>query len=255
MTPDKRILVLGVMVPGKHPTQFRFEVRMWDDYGLPSRTKSFGPTVKPRINRRFWGCALLLLAIIAIAAGGSQEPAQRLLSSELAITLAAIICFATNFVSSMLYLAHRQTQADALALAATQVGVLFLSAILVGGPFWFHHLFDVWWAWDRVLTWSVLVWPIYLSCLLRRRYADLGQASTLAAILSIFAFLDLPLAYFSVVLRQGRGSSIAWMNDMLPSLACTCASFTMLAVVSIRLLYQRERDRQEVEAQAALIAK
>jgi hypothetical protein len=25
MTPDKRMLVSGVVVPGKHPTQFRFE--------------------------------------------------------------------------------------------------------------------------------------------------------------------------------------------------------------------------------------
>jgi hypothetical protein len=39
MTPDKRILVSGVVIPGKHPTQFRSEVRMWDSYGLPSTTK------------------------------------------------------------------------------------------------------------------------------------------------------------------------------------------------------------------------
>lgn len=209
---------------------------------------------KSRMNRGILGCAFLILASIAIASSGSGEPAQRLLSSELALTLAAIICFATNFVSSIFYLAHRQAQADALALAAAQVGVILLSALLVGGPFWFHHLFAVWWAWDRVLTWGVLVWPIYLSCLLLRRYADLGQASTLAAVLSIFAFLDLPLGYFSVVLRQGRGSPVVWMNGGPPSLACTCVSFTMLAAVATWLLYRRERNRQEVESQEALIA-
>jgi ABC-type transport system involved in cytochrome c biogenesis permease subunit len=210
---------------------------------------------KSRIHRGILGCAFLLLASIAIASSGSREPAQRLLSSELALTSAAIICFATNFISSILYLAHRQAQADALALAAAQVGVIFLSALLVGGPFWFHHVFAVWWTWDRVLTWGVLVWPVYLSCLLLRRYANLGQAATLAAVLSVFAFLDLPLAYFSVIVRQRRSSSVARLNGALPSLVCICVSLTALAAVAIWLLYQRELDQQEVEAQEALIAR
>ncbi len=210
---------------------------------------------KSRINREIFGCAFLLLATIGIACSGSREPAQRLLSSELALTLATIICFVTNFFASIFYLAHRHAQADALALSAAQVGVIFLSALLVGGPFWFHHLFAVWWPRDRVLTWGVLVWPVYLSCLLLRRYANLGQASTLAAVLSVFAFLDLPLAYFSVVLRLQRSSSVARLSGVLPSVVCICVSLTALAAVAIWLLYQRERNQQEVEAQEALMAR
>jgi len=255
MTPDKRILVSGVKIPGKHPTQFRFEVRMWDSYGSPSRTKSFGPTVNSRTNRGFSGCALLLLATFLITAGGSQEPAQRLVSYELALASAAILCFATNFVTSILYLTRRQPDVDALALAAAQVGVIFLSVLLVGGPLWIHHLFGLWWAWDRVLTWGVLIWPAYMSCLLLRRSANLGQASTLAAVLGIFAFLDLPLAYFSIVLQQRRISFVPRMNGQLPSLVWTCVSLTALAAVAIWLLYQRERNQRDATAQAALIAR
>ena len=210
---------------------------------------------RSRINREILGCAVLILTSVAIASSGSREPAQRLLSSELALTLAAIICFATSFVSSTLYLAHRQARADALALAAAQVGVIFLSALLIGGPFWFHHLFAVWWARDKVLTWGVLVWPVYLSCLLLRRYANLGQASTLAAVLSVFAFLDLPLAYFSVILRLQRSSSVARLSGVLPSVVYICVSLTALAALAIWLLYQRERNQQEVEAQDALMAR
>jgi heme exporter protein C len=209
---------------------------------------------KARTNREIFGCAFLILATIAIAISGSRDPAQRLLSSELALSLAAIVCFATNFVSSLLYLVRHQAEADALALAAAQVGVIFLSALLVGGPFWCHHLFAVWWTWDKALTWGILVWPVYLSCLLLRRYANLGQASTLAAVLSIFAFLDLPLAYFSVILRQGRSASVARLNGVLPSLVCTCLSLTALAATAVWMLYQRERNQQEVEAREALIA-
>jgi ABC-type transport system involved in cytochrome c biogenesis permease subunit len=206
---------------------------------------------KSRTSREILVCACLILVTIAIASSGSREPVQRLVSSELALTLAAVACFATNFVSSILYLAHRQTEADALALAAAQVGVIFLSALLVGG-FWFHHLFAVWWTWDKALTWGVLVWPVYLSCLLLRRYANLGQAATLAAVLSIFAFLDLPLAYFSVALREGRSSSVPRLNGVLPSLVCACATLTLLAGVAMWLLYRRERNQQEVAAQEAL---
>ncbi len=136
-----------------------------------------------------------------------------------------------------------------------QVGVIFLSVLLVGGLFWLHRLFAVWWTWDELLTWGVLVWPVYLSCLLIRRYANLGQASTLAAVLSIFAFLDLPLAYVSVILRQRRSWSVALVNGLSASLGCTCVSLTALAAVAIWLLYQRERNQQEVWAQEALIAR
>jgi heme exporter protein C len=209
---------------------------------------------KSQMNPEIFGCAFLILVTVGIASSGSTESAQRLLSFELALTLAVIISFATNFVSSILYLARRQAQADALALAAAQVGVILLSALLVGGPFWLRHLFVVWWARDRVLTWGVLVWPVYLSCLLLRRYANLGQASTLAAVLSIFAFLDLPLAYFSVALRERRSSSVPRLNGVLPSLVCTCASLTVLAAVAMWLLYRRARNQQEVDAQEALIA-
>jgi heme exporter protein C len=169
--------------------------------------------------------------------------------------MAAIICFATNFVFSIAYLAHRKPRADALALAAEQVGVIFLSALLIGGPFWFHRLFALWWTWDKVLTWGVLVWPVYLSCLLLRRYADLGQASTLAAVLSVFAFLDLPLAYFSVILRQPRSSCVVSVNEVPASLVRIFVSVTALAAVAIWLLYQRARNQQEVWAQEALIAR
>jgi heme exporter protein C len=228
---------------------------MWDSCGSPSRKKAFGATVKSRVNREILGCAFLMLATIAIASSGSREPAQRLLLSELALTLAAIICFTTNFVSSILYLARRQAQADALALAAAQVGIIFLSAVLVGEPFWFHRLFAVWWPRDTVLTWGVLVWPVYLSYLLLRRYANLGQASTLAAVLSVFGFLDLPLSYFSVILRQRRSSSVARLNGDLPSLVWICVSLTALAAVAIWLLYQREKHQQEVWAQEAFIVR
>jgi hypothetical protein len=255
MTPDKRILVSGVVVLDKHPTQFRFEVYMRDNCGLPSWTKGSGPTVKSRMNRGFSGCAFLLLATIAIAAGGSREPAQRLASCELAVTFAAILCFATNFVSSILYVTRRQPDVDVLALAAAQMGMTFLSVLLIGGLFWSHHLFAVWWTQDKVLTWGVLVWPVYLSCLLLRRYANLGQASTLAAVLSIFAFLDLPLAYVSVILRQRRSSSVVRLNGVSPGLVCICVCLTALAAVAIWLLYQRERNQQEVWAQQALIAR
>jgi len=121
-----------------------------------------------------------------------------------------------------------------------------LSALLISGPFWFHRLFAVWWTWDKVLTWGVLVWPVYLSCLLLRQYANVGQASTLAAVLSVFAFLYLPLAYFSVILRQPRGSSVVPVNEVPASLVCIVVSVTVLAAVAIWLLYQRARNQQEV---------
>lgn len=41
-----------------------------------------------------------------------------------------------------------------------------------------------------------------MSYLILRRYAYLGQTSVLAAVLGIFAFLDIPLMYVAVAMKN-----------------------------------------------------
>jgi heme exporter protein C len=208
---------------------------------------------KSRKNHGILICVFMILVTGVIASSGSGDPAQRLASSELALSWAAIICFSTNFIASILYLTHRRTESDALALAAAQAGVIFFGTVLVGGSLWFHHLFSAWWTWNIALTLAVLVWPVYVSYLLLRHYANHGQASTLAAVIGIFAFLDLPLAYFSIALK-GAGASTPRLNGAYPPTVWRLVSFALLAAAGTWLLYRRERNQQEAADQEAFPA-
>jgi len=55
----------------------------------------------------------------------------------------------------------------------------------------------IWWTWDARLTTTLILWLIYVSYLLLRRFAAGPQVQTLAAVLGIFGALDSPIVYMS----------------------------------------------------------
>jgi len=108
------------------------------------------------------------------------------------------VFFALNFVSSVIYLFRRNEKADAVAVAAAEVGVVFCSVVLVTGPLWARPVWGIWWTWDVRLTSTLVLWLIYVSYLLLRRFSSGGQPPVLAAVLAVFGALDMPLVYFSI---------------------------------------------------------
>ena len=156
------------------------------------------------MHRDLFFCVFLVTVATVIASQGSGRPAHRVIFLELNLSAAAVAGFLANFIASLFYVAYRQDRSDAWALAGARVGVMLFGLLFIVALFRFHSYFAVWWVWDRALSWAVLVVPAYVSYLLLRRYANPGQVPTLGAVLGVFAFLDLPLAYFSVALRSAR---------------------------------------------------
>ena len=101
------------------------------------------------------------------------------------------------------YLASRRNRpqwaqiADAWALAGAEVGVVFCTVVLITGPIWGRRAWGIWWTWDARLTTTLVLWLIYISYLLLRRFAAGPQMQTLAAVLGIFGALDVPIVYMS----------------------------------------------------------
>ena len=101
------------------------------------------------------------------------------------------------------YLAYRRSRpdcaqiADAWALAGAEVGVVFCTVVLTTGPLWGRRAWGIWWTWDARLTTTLVLWLIYVSYLLLRRFAAGPQMQTLAAVLGIFGALDVPIVYMS----------------------------------------------------------
>ena len=83
------------------------------------------------------------------------------------------------------------------ALAGAEVGVVFCTVGLTTGPIWGRRAWGIWWTWDARLTTTLVLWLIYVSYLLLRRFAAGPQMQTLAAVLGIFGALDVPIVYMA----------------------------------------------------------
>ena len=115
----------------------------------------------------------------------------------------AFVFFAVSLLGSIGFLTWRRSQpewaqrADAWALAGAEVGVVFCTVVLITGPIWGRRAWGIWWTWDARLTTTLVLWLIYVSYLLLRRFAAGPQVQTLAAVLGIFGALDVPIVYMS----------------------------------------------------------
>jgi heme exporter protein C len=112
----------------------------------------------------------------------------------------AIMMFLSTFTAaggSIAYLFKGSEAGDRLAHAASELGVVFGACVLVSGPLWGRKAWGVWWQWDARLTSSLLLFLILNGYLLARRYGGPGGRK-LAAALSLFAAVDVPLVYKSV---------------------------------------------------------
>ncbi len=174
----------------------------------------------------------------------------------------AFLLFFANFIASVAYLWKRKPAADAFALATAEVGVVFCTVVLVTGPIWARPVWGIWWTWDARLTTTLVLWLIYISYLLLRRYSTGGQTPVLAAVLAVFGFLDVPLVYMSIrwfrtqhpqpVIGGGEGSGIA--PPMMQALLVNFSAFLVFAILLVWLRYAMGRMRAQLEERHALAA-
>ena len=109
------------------------------------------------------------------------------------LMLSTLVCAG----GSVAYLFGGSEQGDRVAVAASELGVVFGLCVLVSGPLWAKAAWGVYWQWEARLTSSLLLWLMLVAYVLARRYGG-AAARRLAAALALFAAVDIPLVYFSV---------------------------------------------------------
>jgi len=173
-----------------------------------------------------------------------------------------------NFLAALAYLYWRRRNplralaADALALASAEVTVVFVSIGLITGMLWGRVAWGIWWAWDARLTTYLLLWLLYVSYLLLRRFSSTGESHTLSAVLSIFAAVDVPIVYMSIrwwrtqhpapVFGGAPGSGMD--KSMLPAFFWNLAGWAIWGIFILMFRFALERRRQIAEQEAALQA-
>ena len=183
----------------------------------------------------------------------------------------AFTFFGVSLLGSIGYLSFRRSKpvyaqiSDAWALAGAEVGVVFCTVVLLTGPLWGRRAWGIWWTWDARLTTTLVLWLIYVSYLLLRRFAAGPQMQTLAAVLGIFGALDVPIVYMSnrwwrtqhpaPVFGGGEGSGMA--PAMVHVFLWNMLSWFCWGVLILGLRFIVERRQQKIaalEAQHALLA-
>jgi heme exporter protein C len=175
--------------------------------------------------------------------------AKGIYSSSAATTVVIIVV--------LYFLAGRYFQGeslDVLAVTTAEVGVVFCTIVLITGPIWARPVWGIWWApGDIRLTSTLVLWLIYVSYLILRRFSDSAQTQKLAAALAVFGALDVPLVYFSIWFFRtqhpqpviGGGGSMD--PRMLHVLMINWTAFLFFAFLVCWARYRLETLRREVE--------
>ena len=148
---------------------------------------------------------------------------------------------------------------DVLAVTTAEVGVVFCTIVLITGPLWARPVWGIWWApGDIRLTSTLVLWLIYVSYLVLRRFSNSAQTQMLAAALAVFGALDVPLVYFSIWFFRtqhpqpviGGGGSMD--PRMLNVLLISWMAFLLFAFLVCWSRFRLELLKREVEEAHAM---
>jgi heme exporter protein C len=228
-----------------------------------------------KVLRWLWAAATLAVlangfrvAIYVVPADREQGELSRILYYHVPTWCGMAIFFALNLICSIAYLALRNhkrllaLKADALALTSAEMGVVYCLIGMTTGSIWGRAAWGIWWTWDARLTTTLVLWLIYVAYLLLRRFASGPEMRTLAAVLAIFGYADVPIVYMSTrwwrtqhpapVFFGGPNSGLD--PSMLPALFWNMAGWIMWGILVVSLRYSAEIRAQRAEETAAAAA-
>src|SRR5467141_3955133 len=205
---------------------------------------------------------LLLLGAAAYAAffvaptDARQGLIYRILFLHVASAWTGLTSFFICFIANLLYVLRRQPRWDWLGVSAGETGLVFTTVVLLTGPIWAHPVWGIWWTWDARLTLTFVLWLLYTAyLLLRSMLEEPDKRALFSSLFGIFAFLDVPLVYFSIrwwrtqhpqpVIMGGPGSGLD--PRMRISYLLVWAAFTGLLILLVNGRYKLEAMRASVE--------
>jgi heme exporter protein C len=141
----------------------------------------------------------LYLIFMVVPDEAAQGMIYRLLYFHVPAWWTAFFAVALSGVFSAVYLVKKDLRYDALALSVTEVAMVFLIMGLTLGSIWGRIIWGIWWAWDARLTSALICVLLYAGYLMLRHAIDEpGQRARISAVYSLFAFVDVPIVWFSI---------------------------------------------------------
>jgi heme exporter protein C len=197
--------------------------------------------------------AALYMAFLGAPRERTMGDLQRIFYFHVPAGMTGLTAFTVNFFACIMFLVRKDRWWDGLALATAELGVVFLTILLVTGPIWAKPVWFVWWTWSPRLTSSLILWLLYIAYLLIRNYVpDPERRAFVSAVFGIVAFLDAPIVWFSI--RWWRDIHPSPMLEtgglspaMQPALWTCWAAFQVLFIYLVRRRLALESARNDLE--------
>lgn len=159
----------------------------------------------------------------------------------------ALLCSVGALITSSLFLIKRNFNYDAMAVSITEVGLVFGAVNLLTGMIWARRIWGIWWTWDARLTSMLVLWLLYAGYLmLRKSIDDPTQRAKAAAVMSILAFIDMPIVVFSIKWwRTQHPQPVFWDKGYIEPAMKYMTYWNLLALAMVATVFLVVRTRQE----------
>jgi heme exporter protein C len=206
--------------------------------------------------------ALALMATVFVRAlvftpvEATQGAAQKIFYIHVPSAWVAFMAFGVVGVCSILFLILKDPRLDRLAASSAEVGLVFVTAVLVSGPLWGRPIWGAWWVWDARLTSTLFLWFIYFGYLvLRGAVQEPGQRSRFCAVLGILGAMLVPFIHVTVYLFRTQHPLPVVLNTSGPQLpgvmlATLLFSLSVFTLFYASLVWQRYAQAALADARA-----
>jgi heme exporter protein C len=124
---------------------------------------------------------------------------QRIFYFHAASAWAGMTAFFVCFTANLLYVWRRDPKWDALGVSSAEVGLAFITVVLITGPIWAKPAWGIYWTWDARLTSTFVLWLLYICyLLLRTLIEEPDRRALLSALFGIFSFIDVPIVFGAI---------------------------------------------------------
>jgi heme exporter protein C len=162
---------------------------------------------------------------------------------------AGMTAFFICFVANLLYVWRRDEKWDSLGVSSAEVGLAFITVVLITGPIWAKPAWGIYWTWDARLTSTFVLWLLYISyLLLRTLIEEPDRRALLSALFGIFAFIDVPIVFGAIRWWRTQHPAPVIMGGPGSGLDPTMSKvffFSVLALHALMVFLIAERYRLE----------
>ncbi|MEZ4643254.1 MAG: cytochrome c biogenesis protein [Chloroflexota bacterium] len=129
---------------------------------------------------------------------------QRIFYFHVGSAWVGALAFFVALVGGGIYLRKPERKWDTIAVAAVEIGLVFLTMATAAGSIWGKPAWNTWWLWSPRLTLITIAWLTYAAYfMLRGAIEDEEKRGRFAAVYVIVAFVTIISTYISIrILRD-----------------------------------------------------